>query len=225
MKTMKKLVATLLVLTMVLALTGTVAMADCKFKVGNYVRFTKNAVCYSNHHNYNSTSTIVRKGSQALIVDTFGSKWVKLQLHPDAVTVDTLDSTTVISGWDLPDGWFKVADLRVPANPKPWEKKIGNWTISTMIHVVYSNGGVKMSLPLGTIGDPYPTRCNVKATSKVWMHKTYALTKNYGRALHNGDKVKYRHTVGLDTRLIPFYGIRYSGKNLWVSSEYSKVVK
>ena len=41
MKTMKKLVAALLVLTLALALTGT-AMAACKFKEGDHLKFTKN---------------------------------------------------------------------------------------------------------------------------------------------------------------------------------------
>ena len=67
--------------------------------------------------------------------------------------------------------------------------------------------------------------CHVKATAKVWMHKNNSLSKNYGRALRKDDVVKYRHLLGFDSRAIPFYGIRYSGKNLWVSSEYSKLVK
>ena len=225
---MKKLIAALLVLTMVLALTGTVAMADCKFKVGAVVRFTKNAYAYDGHHDSDKLDTIVRKGSQAIITDTCGSKWVKLILHPDAVELPWGSSGQYISGWDLPEAWFKVDDLRVPANPK---KHIvyydGQPILEGYIHVVYSQGGKNMSLPFLTIAAPASQNkyCHVKATSKVWMHRVPALQKNYGRALHDGDKVKFRHKVGLDTRCIWFYGIRYDGKNLWVSSEYSKLVK
>ena len=66
---------------------------------------------------------------------------------------------------------------------------------------------------------------HVKADAKVWMHKTPSLSNSYGKALHKGDKVKYRHLLGMDTRGVVFYGIRYEGKCLWVSCQYTHLVK
>ena len=224
---MKKLVAALLVLTMVLALTGTVAMADCKFKVGTWVKFTNNAVCYKNPHS-GITSTTIRKGSQSFIIDTRGSDWVKIQLHPIDVTIDGVSWEEDFDG--IKAGWFKVSDLKVLNNPQPKVRNIAGVTIQQGVYIVYSNGGVKQSLPMpeDTTVDTsvvHAKYCHVKATAKVYMHRVHALTKNYGRALHKDEVVKYRHLIGFDSRVTPFYGIRYNGKNLWVSYEYSKLVK
>ena len=59
----------------------------------------------------------------------------------------------------------------------------------------------------------------------MWLHKESSLKKNYGVALHKGDKVTYRRKWGIDSRFIVFYGVKYKGKCLWVSSRYSKLVK
>lgn len=224
---MKKLIAALLVLTMVLALTGT-AMADCKFKVGDTAKFIKNATAYTGPHNYNSTDTIVRKGSWAEVICVKGD-WVKLRLVPEAVYTYVDGVEKIIYNDDIPTAWFKASDLKVTV-PTRWNYYIGGVLVATSwYHVVFSQGGKNMSKATDVIFNVAPlTRnklCHVKATAKVWLRKTNALRKNYGKALHDGDVVKFRHLLGFDTRLIPFYGIRYEGKNLWVSSEYSKLVK
>lgn len=225
MKTMKKLVAALLVLTMVLALTGT-AMAENKFKVGDYAKFTKNINLYSDHHLSKKTDTIVRKGSWALVVDTFGSHWVELMLSAPAYTKDGVEYPVVPRF-----AWVKTDDMKkINQKIKKIEFKLpggGKQLIGTTdIWVVYSNKGNDYSDPFVLYVDgASPAGTKVEATAKVWMRKTYGLQKNFGRALHSGDQVKYRYFVGFDSRLVGFYGIRYDGKNLWVSSEYSKLVK
>ena len=109
------------------------------------------------------------------------------------------------------------------------------------VYVMYSQGGVGLSytdkaLVLDDADPVDETDWNnyrispdcmkhVKATASVWMHKESSLKKNYGRALHKGDKVTYRRKWGIDTREIIFYGVKYKGKCLWVSSAYSKLVK
>jgi len=205
---MKKLVAALLVLTMVLALTGT-AFAACKFQVGDSVKFIKNTVAYSAPRDSKDTDTIVRKGSIAVVADTCGSKWVKLQLNYN-------DASKT--------GWFKADDLKAT-------KKVvtisfaGIPIVTTPIYVIYSNAGVGGSSVLFTniVDDVTPCGRRVEAKAKVWMHYQPCLKKNYGRALHKGDRVKYRYMVGMDDRFVGFYGIRYKGKCLWVSSEYTKL--
>ena len=216
MKNMKKLVAALLVLTMVLALAGS-AMAACKIKVGDCVKFTKNTVAYK-HKGGKPTNTIVRKGSYA-VVKRACDGWVELYL-------DIVDDSIT--------RWFKTDNLKVDTE---W-KDMGD-DIFFPIYVVYSNGGVGNSSELLIMKDDdaddeldelhyrISPDCykHVKATSTVWLHKESSLKKNYGVALHKNDKVKYRRVYGFDSRFVTFYGVKYKGKCLWVSSEYSKLVK
>ena len=216
MNNVKKLIAALLVLTMVLALTGS-AMASCKIKEGDCVKFTKNTVAYKCKDG-KATDTIVRKGSYALVKRVCGN-WVELYL-------DILDDSVT--------RWFKTDNLKVSDKGM----KMGE-DIYFTIYVVYSNGGVGMSSELLVMKDAdadddmdfdhyrISPDCykHVKATSKVWLHKESSLKKNYGVALHKDDKVKYRRVYGYDSRFVLFYGVKYKGKCLWVSSEYSKLVK
>ena len=216
MSKMKKLVAALLVLTMVLALAGS-AMASCKIKLYDCVKFTKNTVAY-NCKGGKATSTIVRKGSYAL-VKRVCNDWVELYLDPLDINVTR---------------WFKTANLVVDNKGK----KLADDTYF-YIYVIYSQGGVGKSSQLFVYDDEDPTDefdyndvrisddCykHVKATAKVWLHREASLKKNYGVALHKDDKVTYRRKWGIDTREIIFYGVKYKGKCLWVSSAYSKLVK
>lgn len=218
MSKMKKLVAALLVLTMVLALAGS-AMASCSIKQYDCVKFTKNTVAY-NCKGGKATSTIVRKGSYAVVKKICGN-WAELWLNPNEEVT----------------GWFKTDNLKVAPNGK----KIGTGAYASYIYyyVIYSQGGVGKSSQLFVYDDEDPTDefdyndirispdCykHVKATAKVWLHKEASLKKNYGVALHKGDKLTYRRQWGVDTREIIFYGVKYKGKCLWVSSAYSKLVK
>ena len=239
MKTMKRTVAMLLVLTLVLALTGS-AMASCKFKVNDFVKFVKNSNCYESpkaSSKWDDPETIIRKGSIAKVVTTQGS-WVCIQLTP-AYTSSKLGNTYVEA-----DGvkyyfyacWVKEDVLEI-------SKK-------NYIDITFSNGGVRLSKQLTlTIDDEgaYVDRTNiytvldsinagktrlspdcdkhVEAKAKVWMHKTPSLSNSYGQALHKGDKVTYRRKWALDSRATIFYGIKYKGKCLWVSEKYTKIVK
>lgn len=215
MSKMKKLVAALLVLTMVLALVGS-AMADSEFQTGACVKFTKNTAAY-NHKGGKATSTIVRKGSLA-IINRVSGKWVELILDYTGVT-----------------RWFKTDNLVVTTKGK----YVPEVDEELYIYVTYSQGGVGKSVELLTFDDADPedeldinnypispdSYKHVKAKASVWLHKESSLKRNYGVALHKGDKVTYRRKWGLDSRFIKFYGVRYKGKALWVSSRYSKLVK
>lgn len=205
---MKKLVATLLVLTMVLALTGS-AFAET-ICVNDYVKFTKNSYAYTAPHADKRSSdpeVIVNKGS---IGEVMAKKngYYKIRLTP------------VLADGSYMFGWFKKGDV-----------KLSKYVVGTVdgVLVHFSNGGNGFSKPdtyIGIVKDTgNPGKCHVKATAKVWMHYTPSLSNSYGKALHKDDKVKYRHVFGFDTRGVLFYGIRYSGKNLFVSSWYSKLVK
>ena len=218
---MKKLVAALLVLTMVLALTGS-AFAET-ICVGDYVKFTKNGYAYSEPKSYKKVSdpeVIVRKGSKAYVVAKKGD-YVFLQLTPGYLTEDLGNTYEVATGLYAWGYWFKKGVLDTV-------KKDANKYIS----VVFSNGGNGKSKTMAkNIPDAGLTQLNpsykkhVKATAKVWMHYGPSLSASYGRALHKDDKVTYRRVYGYDTRGQLFWGIKYKGKCLYVSDAYSDVVK
>ena len=218
---MKKLVAALLVLTMVLALTGS-AFAET-ICVGDYVKFTKNGYAYSEPKSYKKVSdpeVIVRKGSFAKAIAKKGD-YVFLQLTPGYLTEDLGNTYEVDTGLYAWGYWFKKGVLDTI-------KKDAHKYIS----VVFGNGGNGKSkvweenIPdagLYQINDS--CKKHVKATAKVWMHYHASLSSSYGKALHKDDKVTYRRVYGRDTRGRIFWGIKYKGKCLYVSSAYSKVVK
>jgi len=249
MKTMKKLVAALLVLTMVLALTGT-AMAGCKFKKGTWVKFTKNAYAYDAAKDSKKTSTIVRKGSFACVLDVKGG-FAKIQLTPgysdDAVkSLGKLGNTKVVVLDD--DGeelyhytcwayWFKTSTIDTIKEDK-----------HKYYDVTFSNGGNGKSKPRyrddkGRIiiykdAGQYPTESNgwtgtriskdckkhVKVLGKTYLHYTPSLSNSYGKAVHKDDKLTYRRVYGYDSRYVLFYGVKYKGKCLFISEKYSKLV-
>ena len=230
---MKKLVAALLVLTMVLALTGS-AMAGCKFSIHQYVKFNKNAYAYTepkNSKKTNDPATIVSKGSIGCVEGVSGD-WVLVRLAPYG-TGGNFICPDYGSCWT---GWFKAGDLKASTAAIV---KIQNEIVYEGVLVRFSNGGVGLSKPqyrdaagkYGVFKDEGEYRISdncykhVKATSKVWLHRTPSLSNSYGKALKKDQKVKYRRVWSLDERWVPFFGVRYEGKCLWVSSLYTKLVK
>ena len=240
---MKKIVSVLLALALVLALTGS-AMAGCKFKEGDFVKFVKNSNCYNDRKassKWDDPETIIRKGSNALVIDRVGS-WVAVQItaaHKES-EYGKIGNAYVEEGGERYYFWACwVKEDVLKASKK------------NVVDVTFANGGVGGSKPLKdkTFDDKGgcvdrtdiftilesvnagKTRLSpdcdkhVKAKAKTWMHKTPSLSNSYGQALHKGDKVTYRRKWALDTRGTIFYGIKYKGKCLWVSEKYTKIVK
>jgi len=245
MKTMKKLVAALLVLTMVLALTGT-AMAGCKFKEGTWIKFIKNAYAYDAAKDSKKTSVVVRKGSWAKVLEVKGS-FAKIQLTPDYYDDDVeekgkLGNTKVDLEYkgEVYDHahywayWFKTSTIDTIKEVKHMYK----------YDVTFSNGGNGKSKPFdwkdgkpvalkdeGEWVEDGGTRISkdcmkhVKVTGKTYLHYTPSLSNSYGKAVHKDDKLTYRRVYGFDTRGVCFYGVKYKGKCLFISEKYSKLVK
>ncbi len=221
---MKRTVSVLLVLTMVLtmllSLTST-AVASCKFKEDDRIEFVRNTAVYKNHRDGSKTDTVVRKGSISVVKSTCGDKWVELYLDP-------FDEANT--------GWFKVDNLK--KTDRYIEVRAGKMVWGSYVFICYSSGGAgKSSTYLGPWNDSgkwlsdggYRISTDdyrhVKANASVWLHREPSLKKSYGRALRKGDKVKYLRQWALDSRLVPFLRVKYQGKCLWVSMQYSKIVK
>lgn len=171
---MKKIVSLILVLT--LALTCT-AMAGCKYKVGQYVKFVKNANCYEKpktSSKWDDPETIIHKGSVARVIEVKGS-WVAVRLTPAAK--DSRGGNTYVIDEHGVKYYFWAC----------WVKdSVLGTTTDDYVHVTFSNGGVGMSMPIVDAADEGEFRISpdcykhVKATAKVWMHKTPSLKNSYG---------------------------------------------
>ena len=94
MKTMKKFVAALLVLSMVLALAVT-AMAACDIKADMWVSFKRDATAYSAAKSSKATKNVVKKCSVAWC-DKICGKYARVIVNVQANT----------------KCWFKIADLK-----------------------------------------------------------------------------------------------------------------
>ena len=91
---MKKFIAALLVLTMMLSLAS-VAMAACDIKAGMWVEFKRDSAAYTAARSSKKTASEVRKGSTARCVAVCG-KYAKLEVNKTAGTCR----------------WFKTCDLK-----------------------------------------------------------------------------------------------------------------
>lgn len=211
MKTMKKLLAALLVLTMVVALAST-AFAYKEKEADKYVKFTGSAWGYdkvTNQHGKNndgqSKGTIaLRKGSIAHVVGVKG-KWLKIEVPTRGMK-------------DVEFFWFN--------------EKYTKATDSEEVKLIYSAGGSGRSTPEGEeeeIAAKYK-KVTVKSGRRTNIRKTASLA---GKSLgvigkgHGTKTVKLHkdHMKVADSRGIFFYHIMYKGKAAWVSSEYTTLKK
>ena len=211
---MRKLIVALLIIALLAGSAAVEAGSDVRVYV--YVTFMCDLEVYSGPNKSHPTGTVVAARSigyvEDLRTDISRRVWALVRLSEYGV-----------------EGNFSSG------NGRYW----GGWVRSDGLHengasgvdVRYSKGG----FPPRTTdsgkprpGDVYKDPSNknhVKATASVWLHRTYGLSKNYGKALKKGQKVKYLHMIGIDKRGVAFYKVRYEGKCLWVSSKYSKRVK
>ena len=214
---MRKAIAVIIIITMLLA-AGIAAEADPDIRSYQYVRFTHNMDVCSSWSISTKTGTVVGAGSvgyvERLKTDNSRQVWALVRLSEYGTEGNYSSGKSRYWG-----GWVECGGLTRCTGP---------------LNVWYAKGGFggDGATPPGSEGhqpgDVYDDpSCNnhVKATASVWLHKTYGLSQNYGKALKKGQKVKYRHKIGIDKRGVAFYAVRYEGKCLWVSSKYSKRVK
>ena len=209
MKNLKKFVAALLVLTMVLA-TGSVAFASsAKFTkedaVGEktiWVKFTGNLYAYDKPKAGSRTDIIVKKGSEAMLFDVSkDGKWVKLALSLFSGKSDGVTK------------WFRTDKL----------KKTSGY--SDIGRVVFASGGSNMSteaIRLDTKIGKY-TNKTVKTTSRVNLRKTASLKGKSQGVVKKGEKVKLTGIVGMDSCGVVFFQAKYNGKTGFISEQYLKV--
>lgn len=213
-KNMRKLIVALLIIAL---LAGGIAVeADSGIRLGCYVRFNYDLkVCSKWDYSYETGTVVVRRSIgyvELLRTDNTRRVWALVRLSEYGEEGNQSSKKGRYWGGWVPSGYL-------------------SYTGAKGVNVRYMQGGFPpLSTSPGALRPGYvikdTTKKNhIKATASVWLHRTYGLSKNYRKALKKGQKVKYRHLIGIDKRGVKFYGVRYEGKNLWVSSKYTKRVK
>lgn len=197
---MKRFVAVLLVLTMVLSLTSVAFAKEKKFD-GVRVKFTGSAYGYK-QAGANRSKVIVKKGSYTKSIKSKikgGKEWVLIKV--DDIECDEL--------------WFS-ADYLAHTSKK-----------GTMI--VFAGGGSGRSEVAGSktwdVLAYDKKQHHVQATGNVNIRKKACLDSEICGVLRKGKKLYYTQYFAEDDREVLFYQVRYNGKNRWVSSKYTKIVK
>ena len=201
MKNMKKIVAALLVLTMVLALTGT-AMAACKFKKGDYVKFCADKIGFTTHNTSKKSDVKIKAGSIAQVVCGCGDNWVKLKLTPTGKKVL----------------WFKTDKLK---------KTEASELNEDGVVCIFITGGTNQSKADEDLGEIEfkTTDYKVKVTGDTWLRKTSSLACAKQEKVKKGAKLTYKGVVGFDNHGVAFYKVCYKGNIRWISEAFSKLCK
>ena len=216
MKRMKKLIAALLVLTVVLSLGAPALAASAKFSEKDtnsqngklvFAKFKCNLPGYRTHSASGKSDVVVRKGSLAQVVGVYGKKWVKLRL----VLSFNMDRPSV-------ERWFKTDELKRVVDPdfvwEPYhEPRYHN-------KVTFCSGGSGASWQEDVTTDPKLAGKRIKTTGKVNLRKTASLEGKSCGTVKKGQKVTLNGKVGIDTRDAVFFGVTVNKKDYFVSSRY-----
>ena len=198
MKSMKKFVAALLVLTMVLALAST-AFAYKEVPYSKMVKFTGSAWGYekvTNNYGKNKSSVALRKGTIGLVVAKKGD-WYKIWIPARA-------------GKDPEYLWFN----------KKYVKE-GDYDYS---YYFFSSGGSGRSGELFANSGYSFAKKVVKTSGKVNLRKTASLAGKSQGVVKKGKKVTLTGKAGVDSRGAVFFEVKSSGKKGYISQEYLKGV-
>ena len=205
MKNVKKIVAALLVMMMVLALAST-AFAYKEEPVDYKVRFKGTAWGYdhvTNQYGKGKSDVAIRKGSVLRTVAKKGN-WYKIWIFNRSFT-------------DTEALWFCGDYLKID--------------VQDDLKLVFSSGGSGRSLPMDetetTIPAKYKKVAIAKAGRRSNIRKSASLAGKSLGVLRYGKTLKLHpdHIKQMDLRGVWFYKVLYNGKPAWISAEYTKLTK
>lgn len=209
MKNVKKLLAALLVLSMVLALTGTAFAAKNTPapKVGKFARFTGHSWGYhrvSNNHGKDKSTVLLRKGSLLYVVGKKGD-WYKCEIPSIKQKGKTLGTL-----------WFNKEYMKLTSYngvPKP----------------LFSSGGGYRSYVDYVVKNGLKGKNWVKLTGKHYaeVRSEGSLSGKIIGKLRGHKKLKLcpSKSYAVDSREIEFYKVWWGDGVGWVSNEFAKAVK
>ena len=206
MRNMKKLVAALLVLTMVAALAGT-AFAYKEIAVSKPIVFKGTAWGYAkvtNNRGVDKSGVALKKGSYGNVVAEKGD-WYKIVISGRGSSADEYL-------------WFNKKYTRDFDSSKD------------SFSYLFSSGGSDRSGVLGIysatkVAGKY-TRVVVKDGRRTNVRKGCSLEGKSLGVIGKGHatkslKLHKDHAIGVDARGVEFYHVMYKGKAAWVSSVYT----
>lgn len=199
---MKKLIAALLVMVMLLSAVSALAAT---IKAGTTVVFVGSAYGYKGHNARHKTKTIVSKGSWSVAVGNQNGNWVPVYL-------DVADFL-----------WFNTKYVKA-ANIV----QLAAIEATGLDHLIrYGSGGYGRSVWNGTVRRHTHAYSYVKATGKCNIREGAGLAyKTYG-TLKKGKKLNVVYADDgyfygwIDTRGVEWYPVAYKGKIRFVSSLYT----
>ena len=203
MKNVQKLVAALLVLAMLLA-ASVAALAEAKLEADAGAVFTATAWGYKQAKDGTRSKIAICKDSLVQVTKlSKDGKWAK-------VMVDVEKDTEL---------WFKA-------------KYLVHWSeveADDMKPIRFAAGGTNHSIVDDKAQEiPYRKaykKVQVKSGKKTNVRKSASLKGKTLGVVYGGQKLKYLGVRKIDSRGVFFYKVKYKGKNAWISSEYTKVVK
>ena len=187
---MKKILSVLLVLTMVLAFAST-AMAATNYTAGDMIVLKRDANAYDAAKSSKKTKSVAAEGSTAAVVKQCG------------------DYVQVVVNWGGTTTYFRKCDVTLYYGTKG-------------ISVIWNKGGKGMSTCIkDSIIDFMPQMTKVKVTGHTNLRKNPGMKFKSQGVVEKGDVLKYKGYIGIDDRmLVPWFKVRYKGKNLWISRAY-----
>ena len=189
---MKKIIAAMLVLTMVLAL-GSTALASHCVSAGMYVKFCKDTPAYTEAKSSKETTNVVQKGSTAWC-DKICGKYARVIVN---VSADT-------------KCWFRISDL-CPAD--------GDHLYT---RVVWARGGKGMSTCrkssisyIRAIKGFY-----VKVTGHTNLFRNPGMKFSSQGMVEKGKLLKLTGYTGFDDRGVMWVQVCFKGKKVWLSTNF-----
>jgi hypothetical protein len=187
---MKKFVAMLLVLTMVIALACTTAMAASRLE-GKFVVLTEDSNAYTAAKSSKKTASVAKEGSHGYCVDTCG-KYAK-------VIVNAADGTYA---------WFKKCNLVVVDIDTilfVWAK---------------GGKGMSCCMKNSIDTDKALFHGKIKVTGHTNLRKNPGMKFKSQGVVEKCDKLKLTGRYGYDNRPIAWLEVCKDGKKLWVSTMF-----
>jgi len=189
---MKRFIAALLVLTMVMALAGT-ALASCDIKAGMWVEFKKDSAAYTEAKSGKKTASEVQKGSSAWC-DKVCGKYARLIVNEAAETTR----------------WFKVDDLKKASADRAFT------------HVVWAKGGKGMSTCIKDtiIKEPAIKGFYVKVSGHTNLRRNPGMKFSSRGVVEKGDLLKLTGYTGFDDRGAMWVQVCNKGEKVWLSAYF-----
>ncbi|MBR3273288.1 MAG: hypothetical protein IKF98_05175 [Clostridia bacterium] len=191
---MKRIVAALLVLTMVLALAGTALASSC-ITAGMWVEFKKDTPAYTEPKSSKKTTNLVQKGSTAWCDKVCGN-------YARVIVNEKADTKC----------WFRIGDL-CKAD-----------TYHAFTRVVWARGGQGMSTCrkdsityIGAIKGFY-----VKVSGHTNLFRNPGMKFSSQGMVEKGKLLKLTGYCGFDDRDVMWVQVCYKGKKVWLSTNFVK---